>query len=212
MIGVLPTGRSFDDSKQSVAFFWSLPADQYAKWCSDGLAAWKCNIESIWPETAAIFDQISDAEQMSFAKYGHHTMRKPYSGRLVFIGDAAHSTSPQLGQGANMALLDSWALAMSLRENQQWPDALANYSSLRRWHVRFFQLASLLLTPFYQSDSRVLALLRDLLFDPTSRIPGLRRVVAGLVSGMLGKQLSRLQLDTGKLQAAMRDYYGSGSR
>ncbi len=56
-----------------------------------------------------------------------------------------------------------------------------------RWHVRAFQLTSLALTPFYQSDSRVLAGLRDLLFDPVSKLPIARRIVAGLVSGMLAR-------------------------
>jgi len=35
----------------------------------------------------------------------------------VHIGDSAHATSPQLGQGANMALLDALALAVALRES-----------------------------------------------------------------------------------------------
>ena len=62
---------------------------------------------------------------------------------------------------------------------------MRNYAKSRRWHVRAFQLTSLALTPFYQSDSRVLAALRDLFFDPVSKLPIAKRIVAGLISGML---------------------------
>ena len=132
-----------------------------------------------------ILEQISDPSQMALARYGHGTMRRPYKDKVVFLGDSAHSTSPQLGQGANMALLDAWAFAAALRDSADVESAMQNYAKRRRWHVRAFQLTSLALTPFYQSDSRILAALRDLLFDPVSKLPVARRVVAGLISGML---------------------------
>lgn len=194
MIGVLPIGRHQGVEHDQVAFFWSLRWADYDSWLADGLDVWKRQVLSIWPETAVILEQIVEPEQMALAQYGHHTLSVPWGKRLVFIGDAAHATSPQLGQGANMALLDAWALGLALSRNSELAAALREYARLRRWHVRAFQLASFALTPFYQSDSRSLAWLRDQLFDPMSRVPLARRIVAGLISGMLGKPLERLQL------------------
>jgi hypothetical protein len=38
-------------------------------------------------------------------------MRGWHGERLIFIGDTTHATSPQLGQGANLALRDAMYLA-----------------------------------------------------------------------------------------------------
>ena len=40
-----------------------------------------------------------------------------YGDGMVFLGDAAHATSPQLGQGANLALADAWALSKALERH-----------------------------------------------------------------------------------------------
>jgi len=40
-------------------------------------------------------------------------------GRCVLVGDAAHPTSPHLGQGANQALEDYWWLAELLPEREE---------------------------------------------------------------------------------------------
>lgn len=187
MIGVLPIGQHSAAEREQLAFFWSIKTREYDRWLSQGLGSWKDEVRSIWPETEVILEQISDPSQMALARYGHSTMRLPFGERIVFLGDAAHSTSPQLGQGANMALLDAWSFSDALRRNADTAAACREYASIRRWHIRAFQLSSLLLTPFYQSESRVLAGLRDLLFHPVSKLPIARRVVAGLISGMLAR-------------------------
>ncbi len=52
-------------------------------------------------------------------------------GRVVLLGDAAHPTTPNLGQGANMAIDDSITLARALRDEADVPRALARYERER---------------------------------------------------------------------------------
>jgi 2-polyprenyl-6-methoxyphenol hydroxylase-like FAD-dependent oxidoreductase len=112
-------------------------------------------------------------------------MRPLASGRIAFLGDSAHSTSPQLGQGANMALLDVAALAHALETTPDLNCALATYAAARRNHVALFQLLSLAFTPFYQSDSALLAWLRDRLVATIARTPPMQALLASIVSGTL---------------------------
>ena len=105
----------------------------------------------------------------------------------MFVGDSAHATSPQLGQGANMALLDVFALSRALKSNGDLPTALAAYAKARRFHVKLYQGLSRTFTPFYQSDSALLPMVRDRLVAPMSRVPLASRLLARIVTGYLGR-------------------------
>lgn len=194
MVGVLPIGRHDGEPEPQAALFWSLRADVLDAWRSGGLVAWKAEVERVWPATAPLLAHIVAPEQLTFASYRHQTLPQPYGRRLAFIGDAAHSTSPQLGQGANMALLDAYALAVALDQAADLDGALSRYAQLRRWHVRLYQAASRMFTPFYQSDSAVLPVIRDRVVPPLAQLPGIDRMLALLVSGLIGDPLRRLGL------------------
>lgn len=193
MIGVLPIGRLAENEDKQAAFFWSLKTEDHPAWLREGLESWKDKVRGLWPETEVLLDHIRDPSQLTLASYGHHTLPLPFGERIVFIGDSAHSTSPQLGQGANMALLDVAALAQAFEDNDDLATALTGYARLRRLHVRLYQALSVVFTPFYQSDSRILPLIRDQLVSPLSRMPGATRLLAGIVAGLMVDPLSGLR-------------------
>ena len=187
MSGVLPIGKQHEKGELQTAFFWSLKTADYAPWKAAGLNVWKRQVETLWPETAPLLHTISSVDQLTLANYDHHTLSLPYGKNLVFIGDSAHSTSPQLGQGANMALLDVMALTQALEQNHNLETALQAYASARRNHVKLYQALSLLFTPFYQSDSTVLPMVRDYVVASLSRLPPAQKLLAAVVSGSFRK-------------------------
>ena len=179
MMGVLPIGRLPDDPAPRVAFFWSLPVADHAAWLAQPLSAWKQQMLSLWPKAAPFTDQITDHAQMTWASYSHGTLHQPWRGRVVHIGDAAHRASPQLGQGANMAILDAVALALALDSDAPALD----YARLRRAHLTAYQAMSRFLTPQYQSLSAWPAFVRDHVFGLPARRWPFSRVLGAVASG-----------------------------
>jgi 2-polyprenyl-6-methoxyphenol hydroxylase-like FAD-dependent oxidoreductase len=183
MAGVLPIGR-IGDGPPLAAVFWSLPRAAAEAWSTTDIAAWKADAAAFWPEFAAFLDPIRQPADMTVALYAHGTLARPFGPRLVHLGDAAHRASPQLGQGANMALLDALALARALALHGPHK-APAAYAAMRRFHVRMYQAFSAAFTPQYQSDSRWLPVLRDRLLFPLSQLPPAPRLLNRLVCGDL---------------------------
>jgi 2-polyprenyl-6-methoxyphenol hydroxylase-like FAD-dependent oxidoreductase len=198
MTGVLPVGRAPGRDRPQAAFFWLLRGDRLEAWREAGLEPWKAEVRALWPATAPLLDRIGSADQLTFARYAHRTLRRPAEPGLIHLGDSWHSTSPQLGQGANMALLDAWALAKGLREAPDPERGLARAVSLRRFHVRLYQALSALFTPAYQSDSRLLPFIRDRIVPPFGRRWPATRIQAAMVAGTFGGPLAPLGLEAGR--------------
>jgi 2-polyprenyl-6-methoxyphenol hydroxylase-like FAD-dependent oxidoreductase len=57
-------------------------------------------------------------------------------GRVALLGDAAHPTTPNLGQGANMAIDDAIVMARCLREAGSVEEGLAWYQKQRLGRTR----------------------------------------------------------------------------
>lgn len=66
-----------------------------------------------------------------------------YTGRVVLIGDAAHASSPLMGQGGCMAIEDAWVLAEVLHSADTIESALSNCVSRRKPRVKWVQQQSI---------------------------------------------------------------------
>lgn len=188
--GVMPIGSMEEGGKRLAAFFWTLRTDAYEAWRDAPLDQWKDEVLALWPEAAPVLAHFTSHDQFVFAQYAHHTAKHPVEGRVVHIGDAWHAASPQLGQGANMALLDTLALSNALNETDEIGAALALFIKARRDHVRLYQAISWLFTPVYQSNLKLVPVLRDVLAEPLSNFWFMPKVLASMVAGTLGGPLS----------------------
>jgi 2-polyprenyl-6-methoxyphenol hydroxylase-like FAD-dependent oxidoreductase len=194
LVWVLPTGRAAIGGPELATLLWSLKIADAEAIRAAGIGAWKDQVRRLWPECQPYLDQIEDFGQLTLARYGHHTLKPPVGRGLAVVGDAAHSTSPILAQGANMALLDAAALAHALGSCRSLDEALVAYARARRSHIRLFQVLSRLFTPFYQSDSALLPLFRDRVVSVLSRVPPNPRFLAAMVCGTLVDPFARLGL------------------
>lgn len=211
MVGLMPVGRALDapaSTSPGINFFWSLPLADLPVWRAAPLADWKARVRDLMPDTAPLLECVSSHEQLRVARYADVWMAQWHDGRVVAVGDCGHGMSPQLGQGANMALIDAWVLAHCVRGASSgsgsgsgaggrvaWADAFARYSAERRAHLRFYQHSSVALTPLFQSHQRFAPAFRDLFFGLPGRLSWVHHHAVAAVSGLKTGWLSgRLDL------------------
>lgn len=184
MLGIMPTGQAPGRETPVVSFFWSLHSNRLGQWFERGLDAFKDEVLALNPACGDLLDQLASQDQLTWARYHDITMRHYHGDKCVVIGDAAHATSPQLGQGTNLALLDAVALRNALRAQLPLAEALARYTRLRKRHTHFYGQASRWLTPLFQSDQVLLPLLRDLFMAAGTALPFTGRLTCQTLVGV----------------------------
>lgn len=193
MLGLMPVGKAHaDDGERGINLFWSLPVAELEGWQQRlGLDKLKQQMAELFPDVAPLLDGLREAAQLREARYADVHMARWHDGRVLAIGDCAHGMSPQLGQGANMALIDAHELAAE--ERGDWPDVFERYSKRRRAHLRFYGQASKGLTPMFQSHAVLAPWLRDRFFGWGGRLPYIHQqsiaTLAGVKTGWLWGRL-----------------------
>lgn len=186
VVGLLPSGRNLEGS-ECVTLFWNARVADYDAIVATGITTWQARLVDVCPEARSVFALVgsTDATKLPFWTYTTVTMNHWHTGRIVFLGDAAHALNPQLGMGANMGLADAHALASCL-DNATPTDmksSLERYQTLRERQVRFYENASRLLGPSFQLDKGFGQWTRDKLLDATVRLPLARRQLLKAICG-----------------------------
>jgi 2-polyprenyl-6-methoxyphenol hydroxylase-like FAD-dependent oxidoreductase len=190
--GFLATGRDLDGGPPLVSLFWSIKIADDAAWRTKSIDEWKNQILALCPRSADLLSQIHSWDQVLTARYGDVRMRRWHFAGVVVLGDAAHAMSPQLGQGVNLALADASCLADCLAV---FPlaEALKHYQRRRPLSLRYYQLATRWLTPWFQSDHEWLSPVRHLFFGVTRKIPWARQFMTLTMAGLIGSTRNSLK-------------------
>lgn len=186
MAGILPIGLNPATGNAGAALFWSVRIHAATNMAVAGIDAWRAAFCELWPDAAPFVEQVTDFDALTLATYRHHTGKVASHPRILRLGDAWHATSPQLGQGANMALMDAMALAQAISQADDVGTITRLYQYWRQDHIRLYQILSHILTPMYQSDGAILPYVRDRSIHYGTRLAWVRRIIARLVSGELG--------------------------
>jgi 2-polyprenyl-6-methoxyphenol hydroxylase-like FAD-dependent oxidoreductase len=197
LAGLLPTGND------RCSLFWGLPVRNFPD-CAparggDGgaiprsqngrpvnLPSLKLEILSLIPEAAEILDTVSSLDAFTFTTYTHASLSRWHTRRLCLLGDAAHASSPHLGQGVNLALLDAEALAHAVAGSAgklDWPATFAHYERLRRPHQRYYSALTHFLTPFFQSDGHLRGVARNATLPLLPHVPFVRPLMLKTLTG-----------------------------
>jgi 2-polyprenyl-6-methoxyphenol hydroxylase-like FAD-dependent oxidoreductase len=105
------------------------------------------------PADQVIWADILDLEPMDRYAYGN----------LLFIGDAAHATTPNMGQGACQAIEDALVLAKCLEENPVVEEAFRTFEQKRLERTHYIVKQSWQLGKMAQWESPLLTRLRNVL-------------------------------------------------
>ncbi len=102
-------------------------------------------LESVkdYPEEVRSAINLTKAEAILLNDiYDRDPVSKWVSDRVLLMGDAAHPTTPNLGQGACMAVEDAVVLGECLASNSNYSDAFSKFTSMRQARTARIVLSS----------------------------------------------------------------------
>ncbi|MBL0937775.1 MAG: FAD-dependent monooxygenase [Gemmatimonadaceae bacterium] len=119
-----------------------------------------------WRPAAALLRAVDTIESLLVNRVLHVNCTRWHDGRLVLLGDAAHAMAPNLGQGANSALVDAAVLVDALRHAATLEEGLIAYTVRRREAVGRVARSSAALGWLAERRHVVARFLRDRLLWP----------------------------------------------
>lgn len=119
-----------------------------------------------YPAAAPALDAVPSLDALLVHEVARVDCARWHDGARVLLGDAAHAMAPNLGQGANSALVDAAVLAHAVRTAPDLPAALRAYERRRRPAVRRVADAAARIGALAERTHPVARLARDRLLLP----------------------------------------------
>jgi 2-polyprenyl-6-methoxyphenol hydroxylase-like FAD-dependent oxidoreductase len=129
-----PTGYGLVPLSDSLMYmFVTTPEPGNPRYAKDQLAAaMRSKLAVVPPDIAALREQITDNTEVVYRPLEWLFLEGDWhKGRVVLLGDAAHATTPHLGQGAGMAIEDSIVIAEELAARNSIAESLRAYQQRR---------------------------------------------------------------------------------
>jgi len=134
------------------------------------LDAFRASWTTAYPAAGRILDGLTAFDELITNDVLRVDCDRWFDGRLVLLGDAAHAMAPNLGQGANSALVDAAVLLDELRRSSSVGEGLVAYQRRRRKAVRRVSDASSRLGMLAELTHPVARTLRDRLLLPVASL------------------------------------------
>jgi 2-polyprenyl-6-methoxyphenol hydroxylase-like FAD-dependent oxidoreductase len=142
------------------------------------LAAFRAEWSRAYPPSVPILAGLTSFDELLQNEVIRVDCTRWHDGRLVLLGDAAHAMAPNLGQGANSALVDAAVLADELHRHDTLDKALVAYHRRRAKAVRRVAAASARLGALAEITHIVPRTMRDRLLLPVAGLLATSRATA----------------------------------
>jgi salicylate hydroxylase len=177
-----PDGRRFGLAPlpgDRTYFYCSAPLGDWPVVRATGLAGWLASWDGFGPAVRATLAAVTDWPAVSYSELAEVEVRRWWQGPVFLTGDAAHAMTPNLGQGANSAMVDALVLlrllAPALAAGGDLEAVGRRYDALRRPFVTRIQRAARQTGALARLTSPPARRLRDLLLPLSQRLGPLRR-------------------------------------
>lgn len=183
LFGATPVNPSGD----AVYFFTSiLPGPVADAVAARDLAAYRRLWREALPLAGPILDAVGAFDDLLVTEVWRVDCRTFVRGRVGLIGDAAHAMAPNLGQGANSAIVDAAVLVDALFRARSVEAALGAFDRRRRSAVRAVQDDADRLARMAQVQSGLLRWMRDRALPLATRLVGPERTARRVLQEDVG--------------------------
>jgi len=165
--------------------FTTAPFGQWQGVLEHDLEGWIRSWAPFGPLVQHLLRAVPDWRRVNYSEVAEVVMPNWFHPPIFFVGDAAHAMTPNLGQGANAAMVDALVLVrlLALEPRGDLTGVGQQYEAIRKDFVRRTQRTAYRAGVLAELTSKPLQRLRNRTFSLVQRVPSLGRSALLLAAG-----------------------------